>query len=62
MRDVDDTDNDSIIEDLVDHPELAASGGVASLQLTTKRLTHTMRILRERPPDELPTGDGDRLG
>jgi hypothetical protein len=62
VGDVDDPHDDPIVENLVDHPELAAPCGVPALQLTPKRLTHTTRILRKWPSDELPTGDSGRLG
>jgi hypothetical protein len=62
MRNVDDADNDSFVENLVDHPESASPRRVPPLQLTAKWFADAMRILRERTSNELPTCDGDCFG
>ncbi len=62
MRNMDDADDDSVVENLVDHPEFAAPRGVPPLQLTAKWLANAIRILRERTSNELPTCDGDCFG
>jgi hypothetical protein len=46
MRDVDGPHDDSIVEDLVDHPEFAAPGRVPPFQSIAKWLADAMRILR----------------
>jgi hypothetical protein len=62
MRDVDDSHDDSFVEDLVNHPVFATPSRVAPLQLTAKRLADTVGILRERTSEEPPTHDGHRFG
>jgi hypothetical protein len=62
MRDVDDPNDDSIAEDLVNHPELAPPRRVPTLKLIAKWLAHAVGIFRERAPYEFPTRDGHCLG
>jgi len=62
MRDMDDADDDSFVENLVDHPEFASPRRVPPLQLTAKWLAHAKWILRQRTSNELPTCDGDYFG
>lgn len=58
MRDVDDSHDNSILEDRVDHPEFTAPRRVASSKLIAQRLADAVRMLRERTANELPAGDG----
>ena len=58
MSDLNHTDDDTIVEDLINQPKLTTPGRVPALQLTAKGLAHPLRILCERAADELPTGDG----
>ena len=49
MRDVDDPNDNSVVEDLVDHPEFAPPGRVSTLQLVAKRLSAAVRISASGP-------------
>ena len=60
MRDVDDPNDNSVVEDLVDHPEFAPPGRVSTLQLVAKRLSDAIRTFRERTSNELPARHGHR--
>lgn len=62
MRDVDDTDHHSFVEDLVDDAKLAAPRRVPPLQLTAKRPAYPLRSLGERTANELPARYGHCLG
>ncbi len=62
MCNVNDPDDDSFVEDLVDHPEFSPSGGVPSLQLTAKWFADAVRIIGKRTSDEFPARNGYRLG
>jgi hypothetical protein len=62
MCNMDDPDDDSFVEDLVDHPELAPPRRIPALELIAKWLAHAIWIFRERSSHEFPTRDGYRLG
>jgi len=62
MRDVDDADDDSVVEDLIDNPKLASTRREPTFQLIPKWLTDPIGIIRQRTSDELPASDGDCLG
>ena len=62
MRDVDDTNDHVLVEDLVDDSEFASSRGKPPLQLTPKRLADSVGILRKRTSNEFPASDSDRPG
>lgn len=59
--DVDYADDNTVVENLVDHSEFAAPGRVATLQLITQRLSNSMRIVGEWATDEFPTRYSHRL-
>lgn len=55
MRDMDDADDHPFVEDPVNHAKLAPPRRVPTLQLITKWFAHSVGILGERAPNELPT-------
>ena len=61
MRDVDDADHHSFVEDLVDDAKLAPPRRVPPLQLIAKWFAGPVGILGERASNELPTRDGHGL-
>jgi hypothetical protein len=62
MRDMDHAHDDSLIENLIDHPEFAPAGRVPPFQLIAKWLADAMGILGEGTSDEFPTRDGCCFG
>lgn len=61
MRDMYDTDDHPIFENLVDDPEFTAPCRISALKLIAQRLTYPMRIVRQGASNELPAGNGDNL-
>lgn len=62
MRKVDDPDDNSFIENLIDHPEFTPTRRVPPLESIAKRLTDAVGILREWTSNEFPTRDGHCFG
>jgi hypothetical protein len=62
MRDVDDAHNNSVIENLINHPELSPSRRVSPLELVAKWLANAVWILGKWTSDELPARNGHNLG
>lgn len=60
--DVNDPYDDTVVENLVEHPEFASPGRVPALKLIPQRFSYPVRIFGERATDEFPACDGDRLG
>jgi len=50
-----------VIENLVNNPEFATPCRVSTLELIPQRLTYSMRIVRQRAPNELPAGNRHHL-
>lgn len=59
---MDDPDDDSLVEDLVNQPELAPTRRISPFESITEWLADAIRNLREWTSDEFPTCDGHYLG
>src|SRR4029079_7244090 len=62
VRDPDDVDEDLAVVDAVDHAVLPTTSGVVALELEPEPLAHPVRVVEQRPVDELPHPGGDALG
>ncbi|KZS85517.1 hypothetical protein A4G31_07240 [Mycobacterium persicum] len=61
MRHMYDSDDDTLVENPIDHPKLSPAGRVPDFQPITKWLSDSVRVLGERTSDELPASDSYRL-
>lgn len=61
MGHMDDPDDDTVVEDLIDHPELAPPRRVASFQLAAKWFPDAVGILSEGAANECPLCNGHRF-
>ena len=59
MRDMDDADDNSVVENLIDDPKLASTRRKPAFQLTAKRLADSVGILGQRAANKFPAGDAD---
>ena len=62
VRDMNDSHDDPLVENLVDDPKLSAAGRVTAPKLTPQWLTDPVGILGERATNELPTCDSNNFG
>jgi len=49
------------VNDAVDHPIVTSASRVQTAELTAEELSYSLRIVGQRPEDELDAGGGDLL-
>ena len=56
-----DLDRAALFNDAVDHPVVTSASRVQTAELTAQELPYSLRVVGQRPEDELDAGGGDLL-